>query len=33
MLDAENNFSDDTGTSAKAPEAFIKDCLRGTLCL
>lgn len=33
MLDAENNFSNDTGTSANAPDAFIKDCLRGTLCL
>lgn len=33
MLDTENNSSNDTGTSANAPEAFIKDCLRGTLCL
>lgn len=33
MLDAENNFSNDTGISANAPEAFIEDCLRVTLCL
>lgn len=33
MLDAESNFGNDTGTSANAPEAFIKDCLRVTLCL
>lgn len=33
MFDADDNFGNDPGASANAPEAFIKDRLRVTLCL